>query len=92
VGSCLMEAVVAFAEELGIGHVGTAVNSGARDSNRFMARLGLGPAATLRFAPTGLVKGRLQAHRTGLPRPSTRHLPKVLAARRSARRRQPSTP
>ena len=69
-----MEAAVAFAEELGIGHVGTAVNPGARDSNRFMARLGLGPAATLRVAPTGAVKGRLQAQRPGLgraPRPAT---------------------
>ncbi len=86
VGSYLMDAAIAFAEELGIGHVGTAVNSGARESNRFMARLGLGPAATLRVAPTGAVKGRLQAHRSGLPRPTARHLPKVLAARRSARR------
>ena len=90
IGSALMEAAVAFAEELGVGHVGTAVNSGARDSQRFMARLALGPAATLRVAPTSVVRGRLQAlwpaQRAGSGRPSSRHLPRVLAARRSMRR------
>ena len=90
IGSALMEAAVAFAEELGVGHVGTAVNSGARDSQRFMARLALGPAATLRVAPTSVVRGRLQAlwpaQRPGSGRPSSRHLPRVLAARRSMRR------
>ena len=86
VGSALMEAAVGFAEELGISHVGTAVNASARESNRFMARLALGPAATLRVAPTSAVKGRLQAQRPGSARTSARHLPRVLAARRSMRR------
>lgn len=90
IGSALMEAAVAFAEELGVGHVGTAVNSGARDSQRFMARLALGPAATLRVAPTSVVRGRLKAlwpaQRAGSGRPASRHLPRVLAARRSMRR------
>lgn len=89
VGSCLVEAAVAFAEELDIAHVGTAVASGARESNRFMARLALGPAAMLRVAPTGAVKGRLHAQRP-VGRVAARGLPKVLAARRSARKRQPS--
>jgi hypothetical protein len=56
-----------------------------------MARLGLGPAATLRVAPTGALKGRLAARRPGPGSSAGRHLPKVLAARRSARRREPST-
>jgi predicted N-acetyltransferase YhbS len=90
VGSALMDAAVGFAEELGIAHVGTAVNAGARESNRFMARLALGPLATLRVAPTSAVKGRLHAQRPGVARPSGRQLPKVLAARRSMRRGQPS--
>ena len=90
VGTSLVEAAVAFAEELGIAHVGTAVHTGARDSNRFMARLALGPAATLRVAPTSVVKGRLQAQRPMVLRAGGRQLPKVLAARRSARRSQPS--
>ena len=91
VGTSLVEAAVAFAEELGIAHVGTAVHASARDSNRFMARLALGPAATLRVAPTSVVKGRLQAQRPVFVRGAGRHLPKVLAARRSARRQQPTT-
>jgi GNAT superfamily N-acetyltransferase len=90
VGSALMDAAVSFAEELGIGHVGTAVNAASRDSNRFMARLALGPAATLRVAPTSAVKGRLHAQRPMLARATGRHLPKVLAARRSMRRGDPT--
>jgi GNAT superfamily N-acetyltransferase len=86
IGSALMDAAVGFAEELGIGHVGTAVNAGSRDSQRFMARLALGPAATLRVAPTSAVRARLQALRPALGRPPGRHLPRVLAARRSMRR------
>ena len=43
-----------------------------------MARLGLGPAATLRVAPTERLKGRLHAQRPGLGRGAGRHLPKVL--------------
>ncbi len=50
VGRALMEASVAFAEELGIAHVATAVVAGSRDANRFMARLALGPYALLRVA------------------------------------------
>lgn len=86
VGTSLVEAAVAFAEELGIAHVGTAVNSGARDSNRFMARLALGPAAMLRIGATSAIKGRLKAQRPMSVRTGGRQLPKVLAARRSARR------
>ena len=45
IGTALVEAAVSFAEELGIGHLATAVSAAARDSNRFMARLALGPGA-----------------------------------------------
>lgn len=86
VGTALMEAAVGFAEELGIGHLGTAVTTGGRESNRFMARLGLGPAATLRVAPTATVKGRLPQVRPVARRAAGRQLTQVLAARRSMRR------
>lgn len=89
VGSALMEAAVAFAEEVGADHVGTAVSSGARDSQRFMARLALGPAATLRVAPTSVVRARLQARNPHARRSGPRHL-RVLAARRSMRRSESS--
>ena len=57
-----------------------------------MARLALGPLATLRLAPTSAVRAKLaavQSHR----RPSrSRHLAQVLAARRSLRRSRSGTP
>jgi hypothetical protein len=86
-----MQTAVDFADELGIAHVGTAVQAGSRDSNRFMARLSLGPIAMLRVAPTASVKNRLMAsHRPMLARGGPRQLTHVLAARRSLRRQQPS--
>ena len=90
VGSALLQAAVDFAEELGIAKVGVAVSAGARDSNRFMARLSLGPVATLRVAPTATVKHRLlAARRPVLARSGTRPVTQVLAARRSLRRKLP---
>lgn len=86
VGTALMEAAVCFAEDVGAGHVCTAVSPAARDSQRFMARLALGPAATLRAAPTSVVRARLQARRPAVGRSTPRHVPRVLAARRSMRR------
>ena len=68
VGRALMEAAVAFAEELGIAHIATAAVSGSRDANRFMARLALGPHAILRLAPDR--RGPGEARRAG-----TRHRP-----------------
>lgn len=91
IGSALLQCAVDFAEEHGIPHVGVAVATGARDSNRFMARLSLGPAATLRVAPTATVKNRLlAAHRPMLARGGVRPLTHVMAARRSLRRQQPA--
>ena len=91
IGGALMQAAVEFADELAVDHVGIAVGAGSRDSNRFMARLGLGPAATLRLAPTATVTNRLLAsHRPTLARGGARQLTHVLAARRSLRRHQPS--
>lgn len=86
IGHMLMEAAVLFAEERGIGYVATAVPAGSRDANRFMARLALSPAATLRIGPTALFRARIDASRKGA-RPSPRQLTQVVAARRSMRRR-----
>jgi GNAT superfamily N-acetyltransferase len=92
VGRALMEASVAFAEELGIAHVATAVVAGSRDANRFMARLALGPYALLRVAPVQLVKSKLSAQRPPVARTNGRPLTQVLAARRSLRKTQAPTP
>jgi predicted N-acetyltransferase YhbS len=86
VGRALIEAAVSYAEERGIGHVASAALTGSRDANRFMARLALGPVATLRLAPTAAVRSRLATQGRGVLTPS-RQLTQVIAARRSLRRR-----
>lgn len=86
----LMETAVTWAEENGVPHVValSAVNS--RDSSRFMARLGLSPAAVVRVAPTALLRAKLPMDRPRRTRPvgNQRQLGQVLAARRSLRRNQ----
>ena len=87
IGQALMECAVAFAEEIGIGHVTTAASSGSRDANRFMARLALGPHATLRRRADAAVRAKLTAQLPATGRPTNgRHLTRVLAARRSMKR------
>lgn len=81
VGRALMDAATTFAEENGLLNVTTAVASTSRDANRFMARLGFGPVATIRLASTSVARQRLTP-----PTASDRGLNKVLAARRSQRR------
>ena len=91
VGSALMEAACRFADQHGITHIQTAAAAEARDANRFMARLALGPHAVLRIAPTAAVKAKLTAQRPALGRThGGRQLTHVLAARRSLRRSEPT--
>lgn len=86
VGKALMEASVAWAEELGIGQVASAAVSGDRDANRFMARLALTPRAVLRVGATSAVRHKLSPAARG----GTRQLTSVLAQRRSQRLRRPA--
>ena len=89
VGHILMEAATTYAEELGVGHVLTAVSHDSRQSNRFMARLGLGQQAVLRVATTPTLRSKLTAQLPGKVRPlGSRPVGQVLAARRSLRRTQ----
>lgn len=95
IGRALMDSAIAFAEELGVGHVTTAAASSSRDGNRFLARLGFGPHATLRHAATPVVRAKLAAQLPGSRRATTRgavarrtQLGQVLAARRSMRGQQ----
>ncbi|HWU20473.1 MAG TPA: GNAT family N-acetyltransferase [Nocardioides sp.] len=81
VGRALMDAATSYAEENGLLHVTTAVPSTSREANRFMARLGFGPVATIRLATTSVVRQRITP-----PTATDRGLNKVLAARRSQRR------
>ncbi len=96
IGSALMEAAVSFAEERGIGHIGAGAASASRDSNRFFARLAMGPHAVLRVATTNAVRLKLTAQRSALSQSpfaslgqnkgGVRHIERVLAARRGRRR------
>lgn len=86
----LMEAAVSWAEENGSAHVLT-IASGSRETNRFLARLGLAPVATVRYATTSSLRARLPVEVPTLARiaPGQRNnLGQVLAARRSMRRRE----
>lgn len=89
VAHALLEAAVTWAEEKDVAHVTAAVTTGARDTNRFLARLGLAPVATIRVASTPLLRRKLSppALRTG---ESRRSLGVVLAQRRSIQRRSGS--
>lgn len=86
VGRALMEAAVGLAEELGVAHVVTGSAHSSREAHRFMARLALSPMATLRVAPTAVVRAKLVAQRPALRGAHGRQLGQVLAARRAVRR------
>jgi ribosomal protein S18 acetylase RimI-like enzyme len=86
IGRTLMDIAVSYAEELGIGHVASGSVSTSRDGNRFLARLGLGPQAILRVAPTHAVRAKLVAQRPSMTRSGSRQLDRVLASRRVLRR------
>lgn len=82
----LLEAAVAWAEEKDIEHV-TAFTSSDRESNRFLARLGLMDVATIRASTTSALRHRLTPSR--LRATPTRM--RVLAQRRSMRRLRGTT-
>jgi GNAT superfamily N-acetyltransferase len=92
IGSALMEAAVQWADDLGIAYITSAAPAGSRTGNRFMARLSLGPQATLRASSTALVRAKLAALQPPTARTSgrtanRRHLGQVLAVRRQLSRR-----
>lgn len=78
----LLEAAVGWAEELGIEHI-TAFTSSDRESNRFLARLGLMDVATIRATSTAALRHRL----TPSPLRGGSARMRLVAQRRSARRR-----
>ncbi len=88
VGNALLEAALSFADEHGVATLATAVTSGARDSNRFMARLGFSALATYRLAPTALVRARVRGQRPATTTIGTNgaQVTRIVAARRSMRR------
>lgn len=77
----LLEAAVAWAEEKNVEHV-IALTSGDRETNRFLARLGLMDVATIRASTTAALRHRL----TPTQLRATPMRMRVLAQRRSMRR------
>lgn len=59
VGKALMEAAVSWAEEKDTTHLIAAASVHSRDANRFMARLGLSPIATVRAAAVPALRSKL---------------------------------
>ncbi len=95
VGRVLVESAVAWAEEHGLGHVAATSVMNSRNGNRFLARLGLAPAAVMRVATTAQLRAKLPLERTASVRPTiarsgrgNKQIGQVLAARRSARRQR----
>lgn len=79
----MLEAAVSWAEEKDSSRVTAITTSTSRDTNRFLARLGLSTLATLRVAPTAGLRARLSPS----PRSTgSRAIGKVLAERRASRR------
>ena len=87
----LLDAAVAWAEEKDVTHITAITNSSSRDTNRFLARLGLATGATLRIASTSTVRRKLSPELIR-SHDSRRQLGRVLAQRRSVQRRLGQVP
>ena len=79
----LLDAAAVWAEEKDIHHVSAITSSNLRETNRFLARLGLGTIATVRLAPTAMLRKKLNPAASAR---GTRNIGQVLAARRTMRR------
>ena len=81
----LLDSAVTWAEDKDVAHVTAITSSGSRDTNRFLARLGLATVATVRVASTATLRRRLtpESLRPNMPR----NLGLMLAQRRSIQRR-----
>ncbi|MGO4256229.1 GNAT family N-acetyltransferase [Marmoricola sp. RAF53] len=82
----LLDAAVTWAEEKDVSHVTAITSSSSRDTNRFLARLGLATVATVRVASTSTLRRRLTPEPLR-PLDARRNLGRVLAQRRSIQRR-----
>jgi len=89
VGRALMEATVSWAEEKDTTHILAAAAVGSRDTNRFLARLGLAQVAVVRAATVGSLRAKLPLEPPVAARVGSRahrSVGQVLARRRSLRR------
>lgn len=86
VGSVLLSAMAAHAEEQGCEITLASVSSQARESHRYLTKLGFNQIAVLRAVQTSRLRARLDDKMI-----STRGTARLLAVRRTLRRRQTST-
>ena len=87
----IVEAALTWAEQLGVGTLVVATAASNRESNRFLARLGLAPMAALRGSSVAALRARLsQADPAAVARKggARRSVDQVVAARRSQRARK----
>jgi GNAT superfamily N-acetyltransferase len=82
----LLDAALSWAEEKDVSHITAITNSNSRDTNRFLARLGLGTAWTVRVGSTATMRRKL-APEVIRSQDARRQLGRVLAQRRSIQRR-----
>jgi GNAT superfamily N-acetyltransferase len=82
----LLEAALDWAEEKDVTHITAITTSNSRDTNRFLARLGLATAATVRIASTAAMRRKLTPE-VIRAQDARRQLGRVLAQRRSVQRR-----
>lgn len=83
----LLDAAVTWAEEKDCTRITAITSSSSRDTNRFLARLGLGTVATIRVAHTAALRRKV-APEAIRPHEAPRNLGRVLAQRRTIQRRR----
>jgi GNAT superfamily N-acetyltransferase len=86
VGKALLETAADWADEKDSKHIVASVAAAARDSNRFLARLGLGQVAVVRASTVANLRCKLAG--TSAPKSV---MTNVIAARRLMRRSRPAS-
>jgi GNAT superfamily N-acetyltransferase len=82
----LLDVAVTWAEDKDVTHITAITSSTSRDTNRFLARLGLATVASVRVANTTTLRRKLTPEALR-PQDSRRNLGVLLAQRRSMQRR-----
>ncbi|HET6151933.1 MAG TPA: GNAT family N-acetyltransferase [Marmoricola sp.] len=82
----LLDAAVTWAEDKDVSHITAITASSSRDTNRFLARLGLATVASVRVANTAVLRRKLTPEALR-PIDARRNLGRILAQRRSIQRR-----
>jgi GNAT superfamily N-acetyltransferase len=82
----LLDVAVPWAEDKDVPHVTAITSSSSRDTNRFLARLGLATVASVRVSNTAMLRRKLTPEALR-PQDGRRNLGVLLAQRRSMQRR-----